>query len=72
MSSKLFKLLSDEGRILESWWDMSKISDLESIDPERSQIQKVDVFLASTKSLNDIEELFEYIEEHEYTITIIN
>ena len=67
--AKIFKLLSDENHILESWWDMSEVTNLESFDPERSQIKKVDMFLASMKPVNEIEELFEYIEDNEYTIT---
>ena len=70
--AKIFKLLSDEDRILESWWDMSEVTNLELFDPERSQIKKVDVFLASMKQVSDIEEFFEYIEGNEYTISHID
>ncbi len=64
--AKLFKLLSEEGRILESWWDMSAIPDLIAFNPERSSIKRVDLFLASKNPASEIEELFEYIDEHEY------
>ncbi len=66
--AKIFKLLSDDGRILESWWDMSNISDLDAFDPERSQIKCVDLFIASRESEDDIREFFEYIEDNEYMI----
>ena len=66
--ARLFKMLSDEGQILESWWDMSDVPELSDFDSERSSIKHVDLFFASDRNLNDIEELFEYIDEHEYTI----
>jgi two-component system chemotaxis sensor kinase CheA len=66
--AKIFKILSDEARILESWWDMSDVSELESFDPERSQIKCVDLFMATRESEEDVKELFEYIEDNEYTI----
>lgn len=65
--AKLFKLLSEEGKILESWWDMKDIPALDSFDPERCSIKRVDLFLISDKDASDIEELFEYIDEHEYS-----
>jgi two-component system chemotaxis sensor kinase CheA len=66
--AKLFKLLSDEGRILESWWAMGDVPALEAIDIERSAIGRVDIFLATRKAESEIEEVFEYIEEHEYSL----
>ncbi|QOY53363.1 chemotaxis protein CheA [Candidatus Sulfurimonas baltica] len=65
--ARLFKLLSDEGQILESWWNMDGILPLEEFNPERSSIKHVDIFLASDKPSDEIEELFEYIDEHEYS-----
>lgn len=65
--AKLFKLLAEEGRILESWWDMNDIPHLKDLDPERSSIKHVDVILASNKPSNDIEEIFEYIDDHEFS-----
>jgi len=34
--AKLFKLLSEEGRILASWWDMDDVPKLDKIDIERT------------------------------------
>ncbi|QOY55780.1 chemotaxis protein CheA [Candidatus Sulfurimonas marisnigri] len=65
--ARLFKLLSDEGQILESWWNMDDIPTLDELNPERSSIKHVDVFFASDKPSSEIEELFEYIDEHEYS-----
>ncbi|NOR58566.1 MAG: chemotaxis protein CheA [Sulfurimonas sp.] len=70
--AKLFKLLSEEGRIIESWWDMSNIPDLVSFDPQKSNIGKVDLILASRSPSAEILELFEYIEEHEFTMEYIS
>jgi len=69
--AKIFKLLSDEGRVLESWWDMSEVPSLEDLDVEKNSIKRVDLFLASDKPANEIEELFEYIEENEYTFALV-
>lgn len=70
--AKLMKLLSEEGRILESWWDMSGIPSLEEIDPEKSYFKSVDIFFATTKKYAEIKEIFEYIENHEYSIKKIS
>jgi len=70
--AKLFKLLGEEGRIVESWWDMSNIPDLVSFDPQKSSIGKVDIILASRSPSVEILELFEYIEEHEFTMEYIH
>jgi two-component system, chemotaxis family, sensor kinase CheA len=70
--AKLFKLLSEEGRIIDSWWDMSNIPDLVSFDPQKSSIGKVDLILASRSPSVEILELFEYIEEHEFTMEYIS
>ncbi len=65
--AKLFKLLSEEGHILESWWDMSSVPKLSEIDSERCDIKSVNLYLSSDKPSSDIEDIFEYIDEHEYT-----
>ncbi|MEA3374369.1 MAG: chemotaxis protein CheA [Campylobacterota bacterium] len=65
--AKIFKLLKDEGHLLESWWDMGDVPELAKLDPERCFIKRVDLFLASRNIASDIEEIFEYIDEHEFT-----
>lgn len=64
--AKIFKLLSHEGRILESWWDMDDVPPLQELDSERGYIKHVDLFLASDKPASEIHDVFEYLEEHEY------
>lgn len=66
--AKLFKLLTEEGRVLESWWDMDSVPLLADLAPERSSIKRVDLFLASRNSDEQIAEVFEYIDAHEYTM----
>ncbi|WP_373000306.1 chemotaxis protein CheA [Sulfurimonas sp.] len=70
--AKLFKLLGEEGRIIESWWDMNNIPELDNFDPQKSNIGKVDIILASRSPSSDIHELFEYIEEHEFTMEFLS
>lgn len=67
--AKLFNLLSEEGKILASWWDMNEIPALSELDVQRSFIKKVELFFTSQREMQEIQELFEYIEENEYTIT---
>ncbi len=70
--AKLMKLLASEGRILESYWDMSEVPDLETLDCERSYFKEIKIFLASAQNYAEIEEVFEYLEEHEYTVKKIS
>lgn len=63
-----FKLLSKEGNILESFWNMSKIPPIEDIDMDISYIGAIDIYFASKLPLDEVKEIFEYLEESEYTI----
>lgn len=65
--ARIFKLFNEEGRVIESWWDMSNVPELKDLDPERSSIKIVDILFASDKPASEIEEIFEYIDEHEYS-----
>lgn len=65
--SKLFKLLSKEGHILESYWDMSQVPSMEELKPETSYIQSVTIYFASKEQESVIEEIFEYLDAHEYS-----
>ena len=66
--SKLFKLLSKDGQILESYWDMSSIPKIEEFKPETSFIGTVDIYFASKKKKSILKEIFEYLEDNEYSI----
>lgn len=66
--SKLFKMLSKEGQILESYWNMEAIPPLEDLKSETSYIGKVDIYFASLKTEEAIKDVFEYLEDYEYSI----
>ena len=66
--SKLFKMLSKEGHILESHWDMSEVPSIEELNPENSYIKSAVVFFVSKEEEEDsIRDIFEYLDDHEYT-----
>lgn len=69
--STFFKLLSEEGRILESYWDVSKIPDLKTIDLQKCFIPLITIYLGTTKDKETIEEVFEFVEQNEFEITFI-
>lgn len=64
-------LLSQSGRILESYWDLSQVPMLDELDSEKCYIGAVSLYIAFDCSLDDIADIFEYIDEDEYTITLI-
>jgi len=66
--SKLFKLLSKDGQILESYWNMSNIPKIKEFKPEISSIGTVDIYFASKKKKSVLKEIFEYLEDNEYSI----
>ena len=65
--SKLFKLLSKEGHILESYWNMSEIPNIKELKPETSYIKSVIVYFASKEDENSIKDIFEYLDDNEYS-----
>ena len=66
--SKFLKMLSKEGQILESHWDMDNIVPIEELNPEKSLIQKTDIYFATKKEEESVKEIFEYLDEHEYSV----
>ncbi len=69
--STYFRLLNAEGRIIESKWDMSAIPSLQELETEKHFIKSVEIFLESEKSLDDIKEIFEYLEDEEYSVELL-
>jgi len=65
--AKIFKLLSNKGTIVESWWDMNDIPSLDTLDTEKNFIKQIDIFFITDKKASEIEELFEYLDEDEFT-----
>jgi len=66
--SILFSMLDEKGVIVKSWWDMSEISELEEFDIDKNSIKSIEVFFISSVPAEEIEEIFQYIEEEEYSI----
>lgn len=65
-----FKLLSEAGRIVESCWDMSAVPTLDAFEASRCTIGEVTISLISTQSIDEITEIFEFLEENEYSIAV--
>lgn len=63
-----FKNLSGLGRILASYWSMGLISDIHEMDVEKNHFKKVEIFFASQSSKDDILEIFDFVEEEEFSI----
>ncbi|MCV6607789.1 MAG: chemotaxis protein CheA [Campylobacterales bacterium] len=66
-----FKLISEEGRILESFWDMSKIVPLSEFDPQKCYISIITIHLATKSDKETLEEIFEFVEPEEYNIEFL-
>lgn len=66
--AKLFKLLSKEGKIIESYWDMSEVPDIDEIKVENSYIKSMDIYFASKCSEECVKEVFEYLDDTEYSV----
>lgn len=66
-----FRLLSSEGKILKSIWDISKVPPLKELDPQRCYIGDVELYLISKKYENEIREIFEFLDDFEYQVELI-
>lgn len=62
------RMLAEQGRLLGSHWDLSAIPSLQELDPQTCFIGAVDVFLASRESMEQIEEIFEFLDDFEYQV----
>lgn len=63
-----FKILSQSGRILESNWYMGDIPPIDKLNPQECFIKDVIVIFASEESLEEIKEVFEFLEDSEYKV----
>ncbi len=63
-----FKNLSSIGRILASYWDMNLIADLTDLDVEKNNFKEVKLYFATGASKDDILEVFDFVEEEEFSI----
>jgi len=67
-----FKLLSSEGNIIESYWDMSAVPMLENLEEHSSHINSITIYYASKLSIDEVLEFFEYLEEDEYQVICLD
>lgn len=65
------KMLSEEGEILRTYWDMEQVPKLSEFISEDSYLPFVSVILATQKTEAEISEIFEFLFEHEYSIKAV-
>ena len=65
------KMLSEEGDILHTYWDMEHVPKLSEFVAEDSCLPFVSVILATQKTEGEISEIFEFLFEHEYSIKAV-
>lgn len=66
--SLFFKLLSENGEILESYWNCEGIPTLGEFSAEDSYFSNVSIIYSSKKDLKCVEEIFEFLFENEYKV----
>lgn len=63
------KNLSSIGRVVATYWDMNLISDLGDFDVEKNSFKEVKIYFATAESKEEIFEIFDFVEEEEFSIT---
>jgi two-component system, chemotaxis family, sensor kinase CheA len=66
-----FKILSEMGEIKESYWNCESIPSLEKFSSEESLFSNVSIIFVSEKSQVEIEEVFEFLFDSEYKVSLI-
>ena len=66
-----FKNLLHVSRILSSSWSIPTCEGLEAFDVERNAIKEVCIYCASTKMYEDIADVFSFLEEEEFLVSIV-
>lgn len=68
----LFLKMLGEGAVsLESFFDMQSVQPLELFSGDENSIKNVCAVLLSTRSFDEVDEIFEYLFDHEYRITLV-
>lgn len=67
-----FKNLLHVGRILSSFWQIPQCDDLESFNAENNEIKEVTVYLASLKMIEDIADVFAFLETEEFEVMLVS
>lgn len=66
------KLLAECGNVKSSFWECGKVPPIEAFDSQNSYFSKVVILLESQKSKSDLEELFEFIFDTEYSVALLD
>jgi len=66
-----FKNLLHVSRILASFWSMPTFLEAEAFDVEHNSIKRVTLYVATSKSKEDIEDVFAFLEEEEFCVEAI-
>lgn len=66
-----FRILSESGNIIESYWNCEGIPTLENFNSEESMFGNVSIILETDKTQSEIEEVFEFLFDNEYKVTLI-
>ena len=70
--ANFLNMLQQDGRILCSNWDVSGVPDMDSLSLEENSIGNITIYFATKEDQSEIEEMFEFVEEEEYSIRAIN
>lgn len=68
---RYFKQLSHLGVILESYWNLQNIPPLEEFDASINGISKVSILFKTHEECHEIEEVFEFLMDDEFSLTLI-
>lgn len=66
-----FKNLSHVGKILCSYWSIPENDSLDTFDVERNEIKEVTLYLSSTKTVEDVADVFAFLEEEEFSVSLV-
>ena len=70
--ANFMNMMQQVGRILCSSWDVTDVPKLDTLDLQKNSIKKVTVYLATSEEQSEIDELFEFVEEHEYSVDLVS
>lgn len=66
--ARFFQLLSQDGHLLESYWNFNEELNLDDFSTDKAFIKDIEIYLASSKEAKLIKENFEYLEDNEFKI----
>jgi len=66
------KLLAENATALESFFELDNVPSLDTFSSDENTITRMSAILLSAQTPNDVAENFEYLFDHEYSITLID